>query len=274
MITGATRIAAVLGWPVAHSKSPPMLNAAFAAAGQDAVMIPLAASPADFSAIVATLRAVKAIGASVTVPHKLAAHDLCDELAPAARDIGAVNCLAFEGDRIIGHNTDAGGFEDALADAGFTPQGKRALILGAGGSARAVAYGLRQLRATEVIARRPHEVTWARAWEWTEENLRDAMGRSDLVVDCTPTALDPATEPAFVDSLPLDALPPHAWVVSLVYHREPLVLARARAAGHPTLDGRGMLLHQAARAFAIWTGRAAPVSVMSDALDAAIAASE
>lgn len=266
MITGRTRLAAVLGWPVSHSKSPPMMNAAFAATGIDAVMVPMAVPPEDFAATIATLRTVKALGASVTVPHKLAAHALCHELSPAARDIGAVNCLALDGELVVGHNTDAGGFEDSLTAAGWTSQGKRALILGAGGSARAVAYGLRQLRAIEVIARRPNDVTWARAWPWDEENLRDAMSRADLVIDCTPTALDPATEPAFVAGLPLDALRPGAWVASLVYHREPLVLTRAKAAGHTTLDGRGMLLHQAARAFTIWTGLPAPIDAMSAAL--------
>jgi shikimate dehydrogenase len=265
-VDGSTRLAAVLGWPVSHSKSPNMLNAAFAVSKIDAVMVPMAVPPEDFAATVATLRTVKALGASVTVPHKLAAHALCHDLSVAAKAIGAVNCLHFDGDLIVGHNTDAGGFEDSLAAAGFVTQGKRALILGAGGSARAVAYGLRQLRAIEVIARRPDQVSWARAWPWDDENLRDAMSRADLVVDCTPTALDPATEPAFVDGLPLDALRPGAWVASLVYHREPLVLTRAKALGHPILDGRGMLLHQAARAFTIWTGRAAPVLEMEAAL--------
>ena len=122
----------------------------------------------------------------------------------------------------------------------------------------------------EVIARR--SVDWATAWPWTAENLRDAFARADLVIDTTPTALGaPDDEAAFVDGLPLDALAPHAWVSSLVYHRPPLLLERAKARGHTVLDGRAMLVHHRARAFPIWTGRPAPIEVMTRALDSSIA---
>lgn len=270
-IRGTTRVAAVIGWPVEHSRSPQMLNAAFAAAQLDAVMVPLAVEPDALPRAIAGLRAMRVLGASVTVPHKLAAAALCDELSPAARVIGAANCLQLDGDRLIGHNTDAEGFTDGLAAAGFARRSTRAILLGAGGAARAVAYGLRAAGAIEVIARRPEQVGWALAWPWTEDHLRDAFARADLVVDCTSTGLDPDGEAAFVDGLPLDALRPSAWVATLVYHREPLLLSRARARGHATLDGRAMLVHQGARAFSIWTGAPAPVDTMARALDAALA---
>jgi shikimate dehydrogenase len=270
-ITGTTRIAAVLGWPVEHSRSPQLLNAAFAATGIDAVLVPIGVAPDGLAATIAGLRAMRALGASVTVPHKVAVAALCDELAPSARAIGAVNCLHVDGDRLVGHNTDEGGFSDGLAAAGFDLRGKRAVILGAGGAARAVAYGLRGGRAVEVIARR--KVDWATAWPWTAENLRDAFSRADLVVDTTPVGLGVSeeSEVTFVDALPVDALAPHAWVSTLVYHRTPLLLDRARARGLATLDGRAMLVHQGARAFTIWTERPAPIEVMTRALDAAIA---
>lgn len=269
-ITGATRVAAVLGWPVEHSRSPQMLNAAFEASGIDAVLVPIGVAPDGLASVFAGLRAMHALGASVTVPHKVAVAALCDELAVGARVIGAVNCVHFEHDRVVGYNTDEGGFTDGLVTAGFDLAGKRTVILGAGGAARAVAYGVRTGRAVEVIARR--SVDWATAWPWTDENLRDAFARADLVVDTTPVALgDPAGEAAFVDALPLDSLAPHAWVASLVYHRTPLLLARAKARGHTVLDGRAMLVHQGARAFTIWTGRPAPIDVMTRALEDAIA---
>lgn len=283
-ITGATRVAAVLGWPVEHSRSPQMLNAAFAASGIDAVLVPIGVSPDGLSATVAGLRAMRALGASVTVPHKIAVAAMCDELAVGARVIGAVNCLHFERDRVVGYNTDEGGFLDGLVAAGFDLAGKRAVILGAGGAARAVAYGLRGGRAVEVIARRG--VEWApeagtdkavgprpSGAPWTAENLRDAFSRADLVVDTTPTGLGVSEEDevSFVDSLPLDALPSHAWVSTLVYHRTPLLLERAKARGHTVLDGRAMLVHQGARAFTIWTGRPAPIEVMTRALANSIA---
>ncbi len=270
MITGATRVAAVLGWPVEHSRSPQMLNAAFAASGIDAVLVPIGVAPEGLAATFAGLRSMRALGASVTVPHKVAVAALCDELSVSAKVIGAVNCLHFEYDRVVGYNTDEGGFTDGLAAAGFDLVGKRAVILGAGGAARAVAYGLRGGRAIEVVARR--SVDWATAWPWTDENLRDAFARADLVVDTTPVGLGSSEdEVAFVDALPLDALAPHAWVSTLVYHRTPLLLERAKERGHTVLDGRAMLVHQGARAFTIWTGRPAPIEVMTRALDESIA---
>jgi shikimate dehydrogenase len=273
-IRGTTRLAAVLGFPVEHSRSPQLLNAAFAAAGVDAVMVPIGVPPEDLAAAVAGLGAMRALGASVTVPHKLAAAALCDELSPAARAIGAVNCLRFDGGRITGHNTDEGGFVDGLAAAGFDPRGRRAVLLGAGGAARAVAYGLRAAGVPEdrlaVIARHPERVAWAPASPWTEDRLRAAFAGADLVVDCTPAGLGEG-EAAFVDALPLDALRPAAWAATLIYHRRTIWLERASARGHSTVDGRAMLVHQGARAFAIWTGRPAPLDAMARALDDALA---
>ena len=110
---------------------------------------------------------------------------------------------------------------------------------------------------------------WAKAWPWTDEQLRECFGRADLVVDCTSASLD-GDDTAFADGLPIDALPQHAWVTSLVYNRKPKLLERASARGHSILDGKPMLVHQGARAFHIWTGMQAPVEVMTRALDASI----
>lgn len=267
MITGTTRLAAVLGFPVEHTRSPIIMNAAFAADGLDAVLVPISVAPDGLATVVAGLRAMKIVGASVTIPHKLAVAALCDELSSAAKTIGAVNCLQLVDGRLVGHNTDCDGFLDGLTSAGFDLKGKRVVLLGAGGAARAVAYGVRGGRAIEVIARKPADVTWATAWPWTEENLRDCFARADLVVDCTSTGLDEATDLAFAESVPLDALAPSAWVATLVYHRRTELLQRASARGHSTLDGKSMLVHQGARAFALWTGLPAPVEVMARALD-------
>lgn len=266
-ISGSTRIAAVIGWPVEHSRSPAMLNAAFAAARIDAVLVPFGVAPAGLPLAIAALRAMHAIGASVTVPHKLAAAALCTELTSEAKAIGAVNCLQIDGERLVGHNTDCHGFLDGLIAAGFEPAGKRCVLLGAGGAARAVAYGLRGARAIEVVARRPADVGWAVAWPWTAENLRDCFARADLVVDCTPSGLDAAADVVFTDALPLDVLPAGAWVATLIYHRRTELLQRAGDRGHSILDGKPMLVHQGARAFTVWTGMPAPLDVMIRALD-------
>lgn len=272
MITGSTRVAAVIGWPVEHSRSPQMFEAAFAAAGLDAVMIPIGVPPEGLATVVAGLVAMRAIGASVTLPHKLAAAALCDELSGEARAIGAVNCLRFSGDRLIGHNTDCHGFTDALVAAGFDPAGKRCVILGAGGAARAVAYGLRAAKAStvDVFARRPQSVTWTTARPWMAVEQRASFARADLLVDATSMGIADG-DVETIDALPIESLRGGAWVSSLVYHRTTLLLERAAQRGYFTIDGRGMLVHQGARAFSIWTGSPPPIQAMHRALAASLA---
>jgi len=263
-IHGTTRVAAVIGWPVEHSRSPEMLNAAFSETGIDAVLVPIGVPPESLAVAIAGLRAQRFLGASITAPHKLAAAELCDELTPAAKAIGAANCLALAGDKLVGHNTDADGFADALAAAGFDHRDKRVVIVGAGGAARAVEYGLRGAAAIDVVARRHAEIAWTRARPIS--GIAADFANADLVVDCTPTGLDDRQDAAFAASLPLDRLPQAAWVATLVYHRRPALLSQAAARGHQVVDGRAMLVHQGARAFTIWTGVAAPIDRMSDAL--------
>jgi shikimate dehydrogenase len=271
-------VGAVIGAPVGHSRSPDLHNAAFAAVGLDAVFVAWHVAPADLAAAVAGFRTLGLLGVSVTVPHKQAIAPLCDRLAAPADAIGAVNCLVFErrgaGVEIIGHNTDAGGFTDSLMrDAGFDPAGARVMLLGAGGAARAVHAGLRACGASriDVVARQPGAVGWATSRPWTPEILAELAPACDLVVDCTPLALSDADEARMPAAIPLGRLPAHAVVASLVYHREPALLAQARARGLRTLDGAGMLVHQGARAFSLWTDREPPVDAMWAALRSALA---
>ena len=294
MIRGTTKVAAVIGWPVEHSRSPQMFEAAFAEAGIDAVMVPIGVPPEAFAQVVGALRAMRAYGACVTVPHKLAAAGLCDELSAAARTIGAVNCLHFVGNRLVGHNTDCHGFTDGLVAVGFEPEGKRCVILGAGGAARAIAYGLRiaNAAAIDVIARRPQRVAWTTARPWTTVDLRSSFSRADLVIDATTMGLaetDTSAESSIashgfagarstsagsaesIAALPLDALRKGALVSTLVYHHRTLLLERAKELGYSTVDGRGMLVHQGARAFAIWAGMLPPIQAMQRALDDSLA---
>jgi shikimate dehydrogenase len=267
MVTAKTRIAAVLGWPVAHSKSPAIHNAAFAAAGVDAVFVALAAPPADFATVVRALAATGALGASVTIPHKEAAAAACTRVDPLAARTGAVNCLVFEGGDVVGHNTDAGGFVDALREANIAPRG-RAVLLGGGGAARAVAAGLADAGAdVVVVARRPDAVTWCAAAPWTD--LATHLDGAALLVDCTSAGLAADTDAALADAVPLDRLPSSAAVATLVYHRATELCRRAASRGNATMDGMGMLLHQGARAFTLWTGLPAPIDVMRAALRAA-----
>lgn len=260
----------VLGYPIHHSLSPTLHNAAFDERQIAAHMTPLAVEPSRLAEVLTKLRSTRFLGASVTLPHKEPCAVLCDEVSAGARAIGAVNCLQTDGKRLIGHNTDADGFGDSLREANVKLTGKRVAILGSGGAARAVAHGAREARAIEVIARRAHDVSWAVTWPWNDETLLEVFARSDIIVDCTSTGLTAETELAFVDQLPLAALRPTATVVSLVYHRPTLLLERAFTLGLATVDGLGMLIHQGARAFSIWTGQDPPIEVMRMALRSAL----
>ena len=258
MIAGTTRVGAVIGWPVDHSRSPALHNAAFAALGIDAVFVALPVAPAALAAALRGMAALGFLGASVTVPHKQACRDLCDRLDGAAEAVGAVNCVAFAGDALVGHNTDAAGFVDALSgELGREARGARAVLLGAGGAARAVAHGLTSAGAAEVtvVARRPADWCPVRGWD----QLAALASGADLLVDCTSAALGSEPYPAPV---PVDALPAGAAVVSLMYGRPLPLLEAAHARGLPAMDGAGMLVHQGARAFTIWTGRPAPIDAM------------
>lgn len=261
MIGGATRVGAVIGWPVDHSRSPALHNAAFAALGADAVFVALAVAPADLAAALRGMAALGFLGASVTVPHKQAAMQLCDSLDPAAEAIGAVNCVAFARSALVGHNTDAAGFVDSLAsDLGRDPRGARAVLLGAGGAARAVAHGLAAAGAAEVVVVARRSASWCAARPWSD--LDGLAAGCDLLVDCTSAALGGQPYPAPV---PVAALPAGAAVVTLMYGAPSPLLDAARARGLAAMDGAGMLVHQGARAFTIWTGRPAPIDVMRQA---------
>jgi len=268
------RVAAVLGHPVEHSRSPAIHNAAYAALGIDAVYVALDVEPARFPAALEGIVALGFMGVNVTVPHKEAALRGCDEVDEVARTVGAVNTIVVDGGRRRGWNTDVHGFRRSVEEMGAAP--RNAVVLGSGGAARAVVVALAQLGATtRVIARDPGRarpllgIGASDAAPWTDEALARACAGADLVVDTTSVGLRDDPTPAPV---PLDRLPDGALVASLVYHREPALLAAARARGLRTMDGAGMLLHQAARAFELMTGRQAPLEVMRAALGSSLVA--
>jgi shikimate dehydrogenase len=267
-ITAATRLAAVLGDPVEHSQSPGLHNAAFAALGIDAVFVALRVGGERLAGVIDALAAVGALGASVTVPHKEAALACCHRISDDAARIGAVNCLELDGGEVIGHNTDAAGFADALRESlGDHLGGYRPLVLGGGGAARAVCVGLAAMAdEVPVIARTPERVTWTEAAPWTAETLAARLPRTNLLVDCTSSGLSAAGEGALPAPIVLERLPGDAVVASLVYHRETRLLAEARALGLATLDGAGMLVHQARRALEIWTGKVVAPAVLYRAM--------
>ena len=251
----------VAGFPVAHSRSPAMHNAALSELGLDWLYVPLPLPAERFAETVPALPGSGFVGLNVTVPHKLAAHALADELTPAAAAIGAANTLTFADGRIVADNTDAGGFLDALE---VDPRGLRALVLGAGGSARAVAHALAQAGAGELtIWNRTPERAAALAADFGA-GAADRPAPADLMVNCTSVGLDPATtEDEALAALSLAGLDPPPIVVDLVYGSASTPLERwAARGGARVVSGLEVLVRQGARSLEGWTGRAAPVDTM------------
>lgn len=275
MIDAATQLTGVLGYPVRHSLSPVMHNAAFRALGLNWVYLAFEVPPERLAQAVAGMRGLGIRGLNLTIPHKEAVAPLLDGLTEAAQQIGAVNTLFWEGDRLLGDNTDAEGFVQALREAGVEPAGQTVLILGAGGAARAVAYALNRLHCRLLIANRTLARAEALAAEFgatalpmTLEALRPLLPHVDGVVNSTALGMAPHADTS--PPVAWDALPDTAWACDLVYR--PLhtrFLQAARERGLRTVDGLGMLVHQGALAFERWTGERAPVAVMRQAAERA-----
>lgn len=258
----------ILGWPLEHTLSPVIHNVAFRRTSLDWTYLSWPVEPEMLADAVRGLRALGAAGANVTMPHKESVIEHLDEMSGDAREVGAVNTIQRLGPRLIGHNTDVDGFSEFLAgDAGFDAQGKRALVLGSGGAARAVVKALDNLGATHVTvaARDPERgesvaglARPAAAAEWADAGR--LVSETDLVVNATPLGMSGETV------LEGAAFTPHHCVVDLIYSppSTPLVDA-ARAAGAQAWGGLGMLVRQAAASFTIWTGQAAPLEAMSAA---------
>ena len=252
-----TTLAGVLGFPVRHSRSPAMMNAAFAELGLDWRYLALPIPPARFAETVRVLPASGYRAANVTIPHKLAAHDIADELSDAARAIGAVNTLTLgEDGRIAADNTDAGGLLEALAE----PPPATALVLGAGGAARAAVWALADAGTRVTVWNRTPGKATALARELGVE-AAERPGPAELLVNATSVGLHPDDS---LEGLPLvDA----RVVVELVYGDAPTPLARwAEERGARLVDGLDVLVRQGARSLALWTGREAPVDVMRRAV--------
>ena len=262
MVSGAARVAGVIGWPVAHSRSPRLHGHWLRRHGIDGAYVPLPVPPESLADAVRGLRAAGFRGVNVTLPHKVAVMALCDRLDGAARRIGAVNTLVFGPDGIEGRNTDGTGFVASLeADGGAVPGGA-ALLLGAGGGARAIAAALRDRGMAVTVCNRSPARAAALAGAlpgvetlpW-DERARHLAGFGLLV---NTTQLGMAGQPPL--DLPLEGAAPDLVVADIVYvPLETPLLHAARARGLRTVGGIGMLLHQAAPGFAAWFGVAPAV---------------
>jgi shikimate dehydrogenase len=263
----------VLGWPVAHSRSPAMHNAALAALGmEDWHYQRLPVPPELFAQTTRALAGAGFLGANVTIPHKHAALALAGQASAAASQIGAANTLTFAEDgTITAENTDAPGLIAALE---LSPRGRSALVLGAGGSARAAVWALREAGAGEVsVWNRTHERARLLADELGVRAVR-ATEPADVLVNCTSVGLEggaierSATEREGLNQLGLtfDQVGNYSYVVDFVYRSDQTpLLAAAAAHGARTLDGLEILVAQGALSFALWTGLEPPLDVMRDA---------
>jgi shikimate dehydrogenase len=286
MIDGKTQLVGLIGWPVEHSLSPAMHNAAFDELGLNYRYLPLPVTPGKAEEAVKGLAALGFRGANVTVPHKQAVIPALDVVAPEAEALGAVNTIVVErtedGTVVLrGHNTDAPGFIRALRAEGYDPEGRSAIVVGAGGGARAVVCGLlsagaKSVGVLDVVAERAQSLV---------DDLRGSAGSGglsvlaasksalarhaaacELLVNATPVGMWPDVETSI---WPEGAdLPGSLTVFDLVYNpRETKLLAKARESGARTIGGLGMLVEQGAAAFELWTGQAAPVVVMRAACE-------
>lgn len=270
LLSGSTRVAAVIGAPVHHSRSPQLANAAFAAGGLDWVMVALKVAPGRAADAVAGVRTLGLGGLMVTMPHKAEIIGALDRITADAAALGAVNSVAWEGDELVGDNTDGAGLIASLTHHGLVVTDQAVAVVGAGGAARSVIRSLARAgaRQVSVINRSPERAEQAAA-------LAGAIGRvgppaviteADLVVNATPVGMGVAPDAVGPVPFPTELVSEHQTVIDLVYQplSTPLLRGAAERGAH-TIDGLGMLVHQAARTLERWTGVPPDIEVMDRA---------
>jgi shikimate dehydrogenase len=271
-----TRRVVLIGHPVAHSLSGAMQQAAFDELGIDARYELWDRAPIDLADAVAELRTDEFLGANVTIPHKERVVPMVDRLTEEASATGAVNTITSEGKRLVGHNTDVAGFKVALDKiVGRQKMPKQAVILGAGGGARAVVFGLiregfqrvivfnRHLHRAEGLVKhfgRTASHMELRAMPWHESIIESEIAKTKLLINATSIGLTTDLSP-----VPAEVLNDELLVLDLIYAKTRL-LRDAAAVGATTSDGELMLLHQGAAAFELWTGQPAPLALMQTKL--------
>ena len=280
-ITGQTKIVGIIGDPIEHSRSPQIHNAAITALGLDYVYVAFHVQPNNLGAAIEGFKATNVVGINVTIPHKQNVISYLDEISREATLIGAVNTLIFKDGAISGENTDAPGFLQAMQEEGLdVPQGGSAVIIGAGGSARAIVVALALAGVQTIcIANRTVSRAVALATDLSDKTdasiygiglddprLPSAVEMSQLVVNTASTSMD-VSHPLLIDP---EWLTPQSIVYDIVYTPPETRLLQAAAEKEcHTVGGLGMLVHQGAIAFERWTGVNPPVETMRQALQGA-----
>jgi shikimate dehydrogenase len=282
MINGHTKLVGLMAWPIGHTLSPAMHNAAFDALGLNWRYVPLPVHPTQVEAAVRGLVALGFQGCNVTVPHKQAVIPYLDAAAPDAATFGAVNTIVVERAEdgtatIKGDNTDYQGFVGSLRGEGFEPEGKKAVVVGAGGGARAVVFGLLRAGAEQVLVSDlvPKQVralitslddARLRELTATTEALIESAREADLLVNATPVGMTPKVDGSiWPEDVPV---PSHLTVFDLVYNPlETKLLKQVKQAGGRAIAGLDMLVRQGAVSFEMWTGVEPPIDVMRAACE-------
>jgi shikimate dehydrogenase len=275
-VTSKTSLVGLMAWPVGHSLSPVMQNAAFNRLGLDWIYLPLPVQPSDLGSALKGLAALSFKGCNISVPHKTAAMQHMDDVSPAVKVMSAVNTITVREGRLLGSNTDPDGFINALLEADCYPGDMRILLIGAGGAARAAVYGLSRFKDVTIVV---VDVVAAQADQLVSDlgelfppdhlyqlpydtqvftNQRETV---DLVVNASPVGMHPEVDRSpWPENVPL---PESGFCFDMVYNPlETMFLRQARESGMKTISGLGMLINQGALSFAAWTGMEAPVSVM------------
>lgn len=263
-VSGATRVAGIIGDPVAHSRSPAIHNAGYAALDLDWVYVAFPVSAGNAVGALDAMRTLGIAGLSVTMPHKTDVADACDALSPTAAALHAVNTVVMADGALVGDSTDGEGLVRSLRDEGVEPSGSRVVVLGAGGAARSVVFALGSHGARVTVAARRLDAAIAAASLAPGglgiglDDVGRAIDGADVVVNATPLGMQGEAPPFDPDVLVGCRL-----VLDTVYHPEATpLLAAARARAVPAANGLGMLVHQAAIAFEAFTGLRAPLDAM------------
>ena len=268
----------IMGYPVGHSLSPQMYKAAFESAGFiNYNYIPLEVQSGKIFMAVEALKGLNFRGVNVTIPHKTIISKYLDAIDSDALVIGAVNTVVNDGGILTGYNTDVAGFLSALAEANFLPEGCNAVILGAGGAARAILWGLCKKRAEFITigARNPQKAQalandflsygQVESFDWNSDEFKEMVQTADILINTTPLGMFPE-----VDDMPpvdLKLLPEGALVYDIIYNpAETKLLKTARELGFPTLNGLSMLLLQGKEAYRLYTGQVPDMDVMEKTL--------
>ena len=284
VVRGTTRILGVFGCPVEHSVSPLMHNAALARLGLPYIYVPFLVTPDALGAALRGLSALGIVGVNLTIPHKERALALVDEVTSEAREIGAINTVHCVNGRLVADNTDGRGFYQPLAEAGFDARGCTAVVVGAGGAARAVAFRLaregaaavwianRSLERAEQLAAAAGRAGSGRIQALSlddADRVQDAIRAADLLVHTTRVGMYPDGDA--LAPVPLEALHRNLFVYDLVYNpKQTRLLAEAQKRGCRVMGGARMLVYQGAASFERWTGIWPPTDVMEAAVEAAL----